>query len=285
MRPPEAVAREVAATGEPYAVFLDNNLGSWPEYLRALCRALGPIGVIWSAAVSIDVTDDPSLVRAMALSGCTGVFVGFESLADANLAEARKRTPPAVDYARRVALLHENGIQVNGSFVLGFDQDGPDVFEKTVSWIEGSRLECATFHVLTPYPGTPLFRRLDGEGRILTRDWDLYDTGHCVFRPARMSPEALEEGYARCYERLFSLRSIWARRPAEPAAVPPYLLMSLLYKRANPLWRFLIRWDLTGAAWRPLVRASRLRHLRYRRRLAAGARRPGRASLPVAAGV
>src|SRR5690606_886093 len=117
---------------QPYGVFTDNNLGSKPHYLRELCRALRPINRIWSAAVSIDVTDDPSLVREMALAGCTGVFVGFESLSDRNLSDARKKTPLTSDYARRVDLLHQHGIQVNGSFVLGFDHDGPDVFERTV---------------------------------------------------------------------------------------------------------------------------------------------------------
>ncbi len=106
----------------------------------------------------------------MALAGCTGVFIGFESLHADNLCDARKKTPAPVDYARRVAILHDNGIQVNGSFVLGFDHDGPDVFERTVEWIEQNRLECATFHILTPYPATPLFRQLESEGRLLHRD-------------------------------------------------------------------------------------------------------------------
>src|SRR5262245_25193270 len=114
-RDPEQVAAEVVADGQPYFVFTDNNLGSRPSYLRALCRALAPLGRIWSAAVSLDVTDDPSLVRAMALAGCTGVFVGFESLTDANLHDARKRSPRADDYARRVGVFHDHGIQVNGS--------------------------------------------------------------------------------------------------------------------------------------------------------------------------
>jgi radical SAM superfamily enzyme YgiQ (UPF0313 family) len=269
VREPEQVVAEWLGTGEPYAVFLDNNLGSDPEHLRRLCSALAPLERIWSAAVSIDVTDDPRLVREMALAGCTGVFVGFETLNDPNLAGARKRTPPAADYARRVEILHDNGIQVNGSFVLGFDDDGPDVFDRTVSWIEANRLECATFHVLTPYPGTPLFRRMEAEGRLLHRDWSLYDTGHVVFRPARMSPEQLAEGYASCYRRLFSAGSIWRRRPLDRRAVAPYLAMSVLYKRANPLWTYLIRHGLTARVWRPLVEASRRRHLVLRRRLAA----------------
>jgi radical SAM superfamily enzyme YgiQ (UPF0313 family) len=101
--------------------------------------------------------------------------VGFESLTDQNLADARKKTPKTCDYARRVRMLHENGIQVNGSFVLGFDHDGKDVFVRTADWIEENRLECATFHILTPYPATPLFRQMEAEGRLLHRNWELYD--------------------------------------------------------------------------------------------------------------
>jgi radical SAM superfamily enzyme YgiQ (UPF0313 family) len=287
VRDPEQVVAEFRAGGQPYGVFVDNNLGSRPDYLRGLCQALRPLEKIWSAAVTLDVTDDPSLVRAMALAGCTGVFIGFESLQDDNLADARKRCPRAQDYARRVDILHDNGIQVNGSFVLGFDHDRPDVFARTVAWIEGARLECATFHILTPYPGTPLFRQMEAEGRLLHKDWDLYDTAHVVFRPRHLTPEELQEGYAWCYERLFSHRSIWRRRPRNPRAVLPYLAMSYLYKRANRLWPFLIRHRLTAAVWRPLIELSRRRHLRFRRRLEAapcpGA--PAQPGMVVAAGV
>jgi hypothetical protein len=164
-------------------------------------------------------------------------------------------------------LLHQFGIQVNGSFVFGFDHDRPDVFERTVRWIEGAHLENATFHILTPYPGTPLFRDLVSQARILHRDWELYDTAHAVFLPRHMTPEALEEGYGWSYETLFSLGSIWRRRPERAAAVLPYIAMSLLYKKSNWLWPFLIRYRLTGPVWRPLVEASRLRHIFYRSRL------------------
>src|SRR5439155_8146717 len=101
---------------------------------------------------------------------------------DQNFAATHKKTPRAGDYARRVRILHDHGIVVNGGFVL-----------------EENRLECATFHILTPYPGTPLFRQLEGEGRILHRDWDRYDTAHVVFRPRHITPEQLTEGYDWCY--------------------------------------------------------------------------------------
>jgi radical SAM superfamily enzyme YgiQ (UPF0313 family) len=269
MRDPQQIAAEFLEDKQPYAVFIDNNLGSNPKYLRALCEALRPLNKIWSAAVSIDVTDDPSLIRAMAIAGCTGVFVGFESLTDENLADARKKTPKTADYARRVRMLHDNGIQVNGSFVLGFDHDRKDVFTRTAEWIEQNRLECATFHILTPYPATPLYRQMEAEGRLLHRDWARYDTAHAVFRPKYMTPEELERGYAWIYQRLFSHASIWRRRPEDPRAVAPYLAMSYLYKRSNRFWHLLIKHHLVHAVWRPLVELTRLRHLRFRLKLEA----------------
>jgi radical SAM superfamily enzyme YgiQ (UPF0313 family) len=267
MRDPAQIVEEWIADDQPYAVFTDNNLGSKPEYLRQLCRALRPLDRIWSAAVSIDVADDPATVREMALAGCTGVFVGFESLNDANIREQGKKSPKTDDYSRRVRLLHDHGIQVNGSFVLGFDHDGPDVFRTTVDWVQQNRLACATFHILTPYPNTPLFRQLDQEDRILHRDWSLYDTAHVVFRPKRMTGDELMEGYEWCYKTLFSHRSIWARRPEDWRAVPPYLAMSYLYKRSNWYWQYLIRYRRTAAAWRLLVQWTRHRHVRFRAKL------------------
>lgn len=287
MRDVDDVAREISASGESYAVFLDNNLGASRPYLRSLCRALEPLGIIWSAAVSLDVTEDEGLVREMALAGCTGVFIGFESLSDENLRSSGKRSPRADDFARRVALFQRYGIQVNASFVFGFDGDGPDVFERTVAWIERAKLECATFHILTPYPGTPLFARLEREGRILHRDWERYDTAHTVFRPKGLTPEALEVGYRWTYEQVFSLRSIWARRPARAGLVGllVYVGMALLYKRSNWLWRLLIRSRLTHAVWRPFVLLTRLRHLVFRRRLRRALEREAAGVAPAAARV
>ena len=268
MRDPAQIAAEFEADHEPYGVFIDNNLGSRRDFLRVLCRALRPVKKIWSAAVSIDVTDDPSLIREMALAGCTGVFIGFESLTDENLTDAHKKTPKTAEYSRRVRILHDHGIQVNSSFVLGFDHDNKDVFARTAEWIEQNRLECSTFHILTPYPGTPLFRQMEAEGRLLHRDWSLYDTAHAVFRPKHMTPEELEQGHAWMYARLFSHTSIWRRRPEDWPAVAPYLAMSYLYKRSNRFWHLLIKHDLVRSVWRPLVELTRLRHLRFRQRLA-----------------
>ena len=285
MRHPRQVVEEFKADDQPYAVFIDNNLGSRRDYLHSLCAALRPLNKIWSAAVTIDVTDDPGLIRNMALAGCTGVFVGFESLSDDNLADSHKKTPKTSDYARRVRILHDYGIQVNGSFVLGFDHDRKDVFARTAEWIEQNRLECATFHILTPYPATPLFRQMEAQERILHRDWALYDTGHAVFQPKHMTAEELEHGYAWIYQRLFSHASIWQRRPEQWQAIPLYLAMSYLYKRSNRVWHWLIKHDLVNPVWKPLVEMTRWRHLRYRRGLAQHARPMAAPGQVVSAGV
>ena len=144
--------------------------------------------------------------------------------------------------------------------VVGFDCDTPDVFQRIVTWVERNRIECATYHILTPYPGTPLFAAMEREGRLLHRDWELYDTAHCVFRPRHMSPEELDRGYAWMYRQTFTPGSIWRRRPARAEAVPGYLAMALLYKKCNPLWVALIRHGLVRSAWAPLVELARRQH-------------------------
>ena len=267
VRDPKDVARQILADRQPLAVFVDNNLGASRSYLRRLCAALRPLDTVWTAAVTLDVTDDPSLVREMSLAGCGGVFIGFETLNDENLASANKRGPRAEDYARRVRIFHDHGIQVNGSFVVGFDGDRRDVFTTLAQWIDAARLECATFHILTPYPGTPLFRQMEQQDRILHRDWALYDTAHVVFRPKHLTPDELQLGYEWLYRRLFSHASVWARRPAVPSGWPAYFAGAYLYKHANQLWPFLIRHQLVHAAWSPLVELARRRHMRTRRRL------------------
>jgi hypothetical protein len=136
-----------------------------------------------------------------------------------------------------------------------------------VEWIEANRLECATFHILTPYPGTPLFAQMEAEGQLLHRNWTLDDTAHVVFRPKHLTSEQLAEGYAWCYRRLFSHASIWRRPPADIRAMLPYLAMSYLYKRSNRLWHWLISRRMTARVWRGLVEITRRRHLKFRRRL------------------
>ena len=97
---------------------------------------------------------------------------------------------------------------INGSFVFGMDDDGPDVFRRTVDWAVEHGITTATFHIQTPYPGTGLHARMEREGRMLTRDWNLYDTRHVVYRPARLTAEQLKEGYDWAYEEFYTWSNI-----------------------------------------------------------------------------
>lgn len=256
------VLAEIDAINEHYVVFTDNNLMADPAYGAELCRALRPRRLMWSAAVTVDVARHPGLVRLMAESGCHGVFIGLETLSDDTLRTQRKHTLAPSQYVQALQLLSAHGIDVNGSFVFGFDADGPDVFDRTLAFIVEQRLACATFHILTPYPGTPLFEQMDREGRILMRDWSLYDTAHAVFRPKRMTPSQLEEGYRRAYENLYAWDTIWARRPRDGwMHATGYLAATALYKKCDVLWQALVPCRLTHAVWHPIVQARRLARL------------------------
>jgi radical SAM superfamily enzyme YgiQ (UPF0313 family) len=135
------------------------------------------------------------------------------------------------------------GVMINGSLVFGMDNDDETVFGRTVEWAVNCGIETATFHILTPYPGTRLYERLEREGRILHRQWDLYDTRHCVFRPARMTPGQLESGYRRVYSDFYRWRSIL--RGAATKERRPERLRHIAYaagwKKLEPMWDLIIR--------------------------------------------
>ncbi|BCB75411.1 radical SAM protein [Phytohabitans flavus] len=189
--------------------FLDDHLFGNRRFANALFDGMRGMGRVFQAASTVDAVLAPGLLEKAFEAGLRSLFVGFESVNAANLAEQRKRQNVGRDYAAVVRRIHDTGIMVNGSFVFGMDSDGPDVFDRTVAWAVERGIETATFHIMTPYPGTGLFRRIEAEGRIVHRDWDLYDTRHVVYRPRGMSPQQLEEGYWRAYRDFYSLGNLW----------------------------------------------------------------------------
>jgi radical SAM superfamily enzyme YgiQ (UPF0313 family) len=132
---------------------------------------------------------------------------------------------------------------VNASFVFGMDEDDPSVFERTVSWAIGQGIETATFHILTPYPGTALHQRIASQGRILTQDWDLYDTRHAVFQPTRMTPQELEAGYRGAYRDFYRWGSIFQAAGTHPsfAGKLRHLAYTAGWKKFEPAWDWVIR--------------------------------------------
>lgn len=132
---------------------------------------------------------------------------------------------------------------VNASFVFGMDHDDESVFDRTVAWAVEQGIETATFHILTPYPGTALYDRIAAAGRVTSHDWDLYDTRHVVYQPARMTPDVLEAGYWRAYHNFYRWGSIFkgaASKPDVPGALR-HLAYAGGWKKFEPLWDAVIR--------------------------------------------
>jgi radical SAM superfamily enzyme YgiQ (UPF0313 family) len=147
--------------------------------------------------------------------------------------EVNKRFNRVEDYARVIDRIHAHGISVQAGIVFGFDSDTESIFGETLDFLEAAGVQNATFNILTPFPGTPLFRQLEAEGRILTRDWSQYNSrANVVFRPRRMSPEALLAGYRFANERFYSLASIGKRLSRSPVELSWALPLNLSYALA-----------------------------------------------------
>ncbi|MBN2054671.1 B12-binding domain-containing radical SAM protein, partial [bacterium] len=208
LRPLPMVLREIRSASPRVVAFIDNDLLADREYAHRLLRALIPMRIQWFGMTTIGAADDEELLDLLAASGCRTLYIGFESVNRHCLDEVRKGWNHIGDYIRNVRRLHDRDIMVNGSFVFGFDHDGPDVFTHTVQFGIEARLETATFTILTPYPGTLLYKKLLAGGRIIDHDWSHYDTTRVVFQPMGMSGEELEAGYFQAYRDFYSWRSI-----------------------------------------------------------------------------
>ena len=184
----------------------------------------------------------PGLLEKAAASGLRSLFVGFETLNPANLRAQHKYQNLNRDYSLAIRRLHDLGVMINGSFVFGMDDDDESVFARTVAWAVEQGIETATFHILTPYPGTALHHRLVAQGRITCADWNRYDTRHVVYQPAKLTPAALEQGYWQAYQDFYRWRSIM-----KGAWTKPHLTGKLRHiayaggwKKFEPMWAWVI---------------------------------------------
>jgi radical SAM superfamily enzyme YgiQ (UPF0313 family) len=211
-RPVEAVAREYASFRGKVIIVWDDNIAADMQYAKALFRALAPYGKWWSSQASFYAAKDDEFLELAARSGCKQLFIGLESVSQASLNEVSKPFNRVDEYARAIERIHAHGMSVQAGIVFGFDHDTEAVFEETGDFLESAGVQNATFNILTPYPGTPLHKRLDAEGRILTHDWSKYNgRTHVVFKPRLMSPETLLAGYRSANARFYSLGSIAKR--------------------------------------------------------------------------
>jgi radical SAM superfamily enzyme YgiQ (UPF0313 family) len=193
----------------------------------------------WYGLSTVLLADDEELLDLAQASGCNGLLMGLESLSTTNLKGNRKGFNSPDRYAQVVERLHQHGIALQGCFVFGLDDDRPDVFLKTAEFAVQAKIDLPRFAVVTPFPNTPLYKRLDAEGRILTKNWELYDAQHVVFQPKHMSIQELQLGIESAWKHAYSFPSIWRRVRASPAPWPVRLGTNLGYRfYANNLSRF-----------------------------------------------
>lgn len=203
-----AEAREIE--GEPITLVDDNIMGC-PQYAREFFSAWADTGKTFWSQASTTMLEIPELIVQAAEAGCKALFVGFESISQTQLEKVGKRFNPIEKYEELVHRLHDAGIAVIGSFMFGLDGDDEDVFERTADFAEKVEMDIGQFSILTPLPGTKLYRDLESAKRIVVRDWSRYNGSHVTFEPVGMSPEALENGFQWVYERFYSWRSILRR--------------------------------------------------------------------------
>jgi radical SAM superfamily enzyme YgiQ (UPF0313 family) len=229
-RPVEEVAAEFSSFHGKVIIFWDDNLSADMDYAKALCKAITPYRKWWSSQVSVKAGMDDEFLSLAARSGCKQLFIGFESVSQKSLENARKSFNRTDDYAEIVERIHAHGIAVQAGFVFGFDDDTPDVFDKTIAFLENTGIQNATFHILTPYPGTPLYIRLESEGRMLNHDWAKYNARNdVVFEPRQMSSEELLIGFNEVNKRFYSFGSIFRRLKKSPVGLYWTLPLNLIY--------------------------------------------------------
>jgi radical SAM superfamily enzyme YgiQ (UPF0313 family) len=242
-QPVDDALAEINRLPGKHLYFLDDHLFANQAFAAELFTGMEGMGRVWQGAATVESILKPGLLEKAVAAGLKSVFIGFETINAANLRSQHKYHNLNRDYHRAIQRLRDYGVMVNASFVYGMDNDDATVFSRTVEWAIQEGLETATFHILTPYPGTALYGRMVAENRLTVDNWDLYDTRHVVYRPALMTPEVLTQGYWQSYRDFYRWDAIWqgAKTKENWRDRFRHLLYSGAWKKAEPIWDILIR--------------------------------------------
>jgi len=272
----DAALEEIESLPGKHLYFLDDHLFGNPRFAEALFEGMRGMGRVWQAAATVNSVLRPGLLEKAADAGLRSLFIGFETLHSGNLKHHSKHhnlnkniftkstnhtkqisvlsESSAAKYERAIQRTHDLGVMINASFVFGMDHDDERVFDRTVTWAIEQSIETATFHILTPYPGTALYEQIKSQGRLTNHNWNLYDTRHAVFQPARMSAQTLEAGYWKAYQDFYSwgsiLQSAWGKQHWQQKL--RHLAYSGGWKKFEPFWDLVIK-SKRVAAFIPLL--------------------------------
>ncbi|MBN1318122.1 MAG: B12-binding domain-containing radical SAM protein [Anaerolineales bacterium] len=241
--PVQKALAEIQTMPGRHLFFLDDNIFGDVGFAADLFKGMANLGRVWQGAATVRSILNTQLLDLAVQSSLRSLFIGFESLNQESMRRYHKDHNKVEMYNDAIELLHQRGVMINASFVYGFDGDDESVFDATVDWAISQGIETATFHILTPYPGTALYREYAASGRILHNNWDLYDTRHAVFTHPRMSPETLEQGYWRSYKRFYQWSNITRSALVKPGVMDTLRHIAYVggWKKFDPLWGLLIR--------------------------------------------
>lgn len=229
-KPISHVVEDIRRKGAKRIIFYDLNLIADRAYAKELFTALIPLKVKWFGLSTTLLAEDEELMDLVVKSGCSGLLIGFESITQEGLSSIKKRFNRPELYEDLLAKLHERGISVMGTFVFGMDYEEKDIFEKVLDFVHKNKIELPRYAVLTPFPGTPLFSKLDKEGRILTRDWSLYDGQHVVFQPKNFTAQELLDGHEWIWRKSYAFGSIIRRLNLQMPSLHVTLAANLGYR-------------------------------------------------------
>jgi radical SAM superfamily enzyme YgiQ (UPF0313 family) len=252
----DAALAEISRLPGRHLYFLDDHLLGHRRFARELFTSMRGMRRVFQGAATVDSILRDDTIELAADAGLRSLFVGFETLSATGLHGAGKKQNLGRDYRAVVKRLDDLGIMINGSFVFGLDGDDADVFKRTVDWAVTSGITTATFHILTPYPGTQLYSEMSAQQRLTTGNWDLYDTRHVVYRPLGLTPRALKEGYDWSYRAFYKWPAIVQAASAHTSIKHrlKHLAYSAGWKKFEPAWDLLIRIKQL-AQMRPMLEA------------------------------
>ena len=229
-RPIAEVIDEIRQIKARRIAFSDVNLPEDIEYAKEFFKALIPLKKEWGGLASTRIAQDEDLLRLMHQSGCKFLLIGFESVNSRSLKSIRKGFNKVEQYKEFVRKLHGLGIIIQGCFIFGLDEDDNSVFERTLELVNELKIDIPRYAIYTPYPGTTAFKRLQKEERLLHLDWSYYDTQHVVFRPNKMTPQELDDGFKWAYKHTFSVKSALRRTWGSGKNFPIGFVGNLAYK-------------------------------------------------------
>lgn len=210
VRNEDQVIEEIERMDGKFLIFVDDNIFGDPGYAAKLLEKMIPLKKKWVSQCTLHLADNSRLLNLATKSGCMGMLIGLESISRNSLRASGK--PINFNrYKEMIQRILDSGIGIDGSFIFGFDNEDTSIFERTLEFIMKIRLPAATFSILTPYPGTKLIEKLEAEERIVDRNWEHYNGTHAVFKPAKMTPDQLEEGRTWIKQEFYSYMNIFKR--------------------------------------------------------------------------